>query len=83
MSKKPHLLPTFATIVPSRFVNLEGAIHLFYNFYCKAFYNLSVKGCPYDNSCIEAWYNRERIHSSLNYRTPDEVYSNLEKLIVA
>ena len=32
---------------------------------------------------IEAWYNRERIHSSLNYRTPDEVYSNLEKLLVA
>ena len=32
---------------------------------------------------IEAWYNRERIHSSLNYRTPDEVYSNLEKSLVA
>lgn len=114
MSKKPHNLPTFATIVPLSFVKLEGAIHLFYNFYRKAFYNLSVKGCPYDNSCIEsfhsilkkeevnlkkykdfkdaynaifefieAWYNRERIHSSLNYRTPDEVYSNLEKLLVA
>ena len=32
---------------------------------------------------IEAWYNRERIHSCLNYRTPDEVYSNLEKSLVA
>ena len=46
-------------------------------------HSYSRKGCPYDNSCIEAWYNRERIHSSLNYRTPDEVYSNLEKLLVA
>ncbi len=24
---------------------------------------------------IEAWYNRKRIHSSLNYRTPEAVYS--------
>ena len=27
--------------------------------------------------------NRERIYSCLNYRTPDKVYSNLEKLLVA
>ena len=27
--------------------------------------------------------NPERIHSSLNYRTPDKVYSNLEKSLVA
>ncbi len=46
-------------------------------------HSYSRKGCPYDNSCIESWYNRERIHSSLNYRTPDEVYSNLEKSLVA
>ena len=32
---------------------------------------------------IESWYNRERIHSSLNYRTPDEVYSELEKSLAA
>ena len=32
---------------------------------------------------IEAWYNRERIHSCLNYRTRDKVYSNLEKSLVA
>ena len=46
-------------------------------------HSYSRKGCPYDNSCIESWYNRERIHSSLNYRTPNEVYSNLEKSLVA
>lgn len=28
---------------------------------------------------IESWYNRSRIHSSLNYRTPDSVYSECEK----
>ena len=32
---------------------------------------------------IEAWYNRERIHSSLNYRTPDEVYSENKNSFVA
>lgn len=40
-------------------------------------YSYSRKDCPYDNSCIESF------HSSLNYRTPDEVYSNLEKSLVA
>ena len=29
---------------------------------------------------IESWYNRKRIHSSLNYRTPEAVYSECEKL---
>ncbi len=29
---------------------------------------------------IEAWYSRKRIHSSLNYRTPEAVYSECEKL---
>lgn len=28
---------------------------------------------------IESWYNRSRIHSSLNYRTPDSVYSECEQ----
>ena len=28
---------------------------------------------------IESWYNRKRIHSSLNYRTPEAVYSECEK----
>ncbi|RBP35556.1 IS3 family transposase, partial [Garciella nitratireducens] len=23
---------------------------------------------------IESWYNRKRIHSSIDYRTPQEVY---------
>ena len=32
---------------------------------------------------IEAWYNRERIHSCLNYRTPDEVYSENKNSFVA
>jgi len=29
---------------------------------------------------IESWYNRKRIHSSLNYRTSEGVYSECEKL---
>lgn len=29
---------------------------------------------------IESWYNRKRIHSSLDYRTPESVYSECEKL---
>jgi transposase len=29
---------------------------------------------------IESWYNRKRIHSSLNYRTPEAVHSECEKL---
>ena len=29
---------------------------------------------------IESWYNRKRIHSSLNYRTPEAGYSECEKL---
>ena len=29
---------------------------------------------------IESWYNRKRIHSSLNYRTPEAVYSECENL---
>ena len=32
---------------------------------------------------IESWYNRQRIHSSLNYRTPEEVYSECEKKLAA
>ena len=28
---------------------------------------------------IESWYNRKRIHSSLNCRTPEAVYSECEK----
>lgn len=32
---------------------------------------------------IESWYNRERIHSCLNYRTPDEVYSENKNSFVA
>ncbi|GGK35286.1 hypothetical protein GCM10010965_30370 [Caldalkalibacillus thermarum] len=35
--------------------------------------SFSRKGCPYDNACIEGWYNRKRIHSRLGYRTPQEV----------
>ena len=27
---------------------------------------------------IESWYNRKRIHSSLNDRTPETVYSKLD-----
>ncbi|MCR5763603.1 MAG: integrase core domain-containing protein [Treponema sp.] len=30
---------------------------------------------------IESWYNRKRIHSSLNYRTPESVYSEREKFV--
>lgn len=30
---------------------------------------------------IESWYNSKRIHSSLNYRTPEAVYSECEKLV--
>lgn len=29
---------------------------------------------------IESWYNRKRIHSSLNYRTPEAVYSECVNL---
>ncbi|MEE1166840.1 MAG: hypothetical protein UHP28_06780 [Treponema sp.] len=29
---------------------------------------------------IESWYNRKRIHSNLNYRTPEAVHSECEKL---
>ena len=29
---------------------------------------------------IESWYNRKRIHSSLNYKTPQDVYSECENL---
>ena len=32
---------------------------------------------------IEAWYNRERIHSCLNYKTPDEVHSEDEESFAA
>ena len=28
---------------------------------------------------IESWYNRNSIHLSLNYRTPEAVYSECEK----
>ena len=28
---------------------------------------------------IESWYNRKRIYTSLNYRTPDAVFSKWEK----
>lgn len=43
-------------------------------------HSYSKKGYPYDNSCIESWYNRKRIHLSLNYRTPEAVYSECENL---
>ncbi|WP_413084011.1 hypothetical protein [Treponema sp.] len=29
---------------------------------------------------MESWYNRKQIHSSLNYRTPETVYSEFEYL---
>jgi len=27
---------------------------------------------------IESWYNRQRIHSSIDYRTPESVHSAIE-----
>ena len=32
-------------------------------------HSFSPKGNPYDNACIESWYNRKRIHSAINYLT--------------
>ena len=49
-------------------------------------HSYSKKGYPYDNASmesfnailkkeevIESWYTRKRIHSSINYRTPEEI----------
>lgn len=36
-------------------------------------HSFSRKGNPYDNACKESWYNRKRIHSVLEYKTPQQV----------
>lgn len=36
-------------------------------------HSFSRKGNPYDNACIESWYNRRRIHSGIGYMTPQAV----------
>ena len=36
-------------------------------------HSFSRKGNPYDNACIESFYNRKRRHSALGYKTPQQV----------
>lgn len=38
----------------------------------KMLHSFSRKGTPYDNACIESWYNRKRIHSAINYMSPQQ-----------
>ena len=35
-------------------------------------HSFSRKGTPYANACIESWYNRKRIHSAIDYMTPQQ-----------
>ncbi|MBU5455615.1 IS3 family transposase, partial [Caproiciproducens sp. MSJ-32] len=42
-------------------------------------HSFSGKGCPYDNACIESWYNRKRLHSSIGYMTPQQLEDVLRK----
>ena len=36
-------------------------------------YDRKITGNPYDNACIESFYNRKRRHSALDYKTPQQV----------
>lgn len=38
-------------------------------------YSRKIIGWAYNNACIESWYNLQRTHSSLGYKTPAGVHA--------